>query len=158
MIITVNNADNDVTMNLPCTNVNEYVGALSGEKAAVNGGRIQVKVPANGGEIWLPGELRVEITTPIKPIEIKKAPEPVKSESEPAKAETEKTPEKVAEEKTAERAVVIPNKPYEEMTVEELQEVILGKMRKNGPVTEYMLGTVRENTHHGSLVTWAKSF
>ena len=50
------------------------------------------------------------------------------------------------------------NKPYEEMSIEELQEVILEKMRKNGPVTDYMLGTVRENTHHGSLVTWAKSF
>ena len=32
------------------------------------------------------------------------------------------------------------------------------KMRRNGPVTDYMLGTVRENTHHGSLVTWARSF
>ena len=50
------------------------------------------------------------------------------------------------------------NKPYEEMTVEELQEAILAKMRKNGPVTEYMLGTVRENTHHGSLLCWVRSF
>jgi hypothetical protein len=50
------------------------------------------------------------------------------------------------------------NKSYEDMTIEELQEVILEKMRKNGPVTEYMLGTVRENTHHGSLINWAKSF
>ena len=49
-------------------------------------------------------------------------------------------------------------KPYEQMEIEELQEVILEKMRKNGSVTDYMLRTVRENTHHGSLVTWAKSF
>ena len=46
----------------------------------------------------------------------------------------------------------------EDMSVEELQEVILEKMRRNGPVTDYMLGTVRENTHHGSLVSWARSF
>ena len=52
----------------------------------------------------------------------------------------------------------MPDKPYEEMTVEELREAILAKMAKNGPVTDYMLGTVRENTHHGSLVTWVKSF
>ena len=45
-----------------------------------------------------------------------------------------------------------------EMTVEELQEAILEKMRKNGPVTDYMLGTVRENTHHGSLLSWVRSF
>ena len=25
-------------------------------------------------------------------------------------------------------------------------------------ITDYMLGTVRENTHHGSLLTWVKSF
>ena len=44
------------------------------------------------------------------------------------------------------------------LNYEELQEAILEKMRKNGPVTEYMLGTVRENTHHDSLVGWVKSF
>ena len=53
---------------------------------------------------------------------------------------------------------LISNKPYEEMTVQELQQAILEKMRHNGPVTEYMLGTVIENTHHGSLLTWVKSF
>ena len=61
-------------------------------------------------------------------------------------------------EATAEKVVGDWNKPYEDMTVEELQEAILEKMRKNGPVTEYMLGTVRDNTHHGSLVSWVKSF
>jgi chemotaxis signal transduction protein len=50
------------------------------------------------------------------------------------------------------------NKPYEEMTIEELQEVIIGKMRKNGPVTDRMMKDVTDNTHRGSLVTWAKSF
>ena len=50
------------------------------------------------------------------------------------------------------------SKPYEEMSVEELQEAILEKMRKNGPVTDYMLGTVRDNTHQGSLINWVKSF
>jgi hypothetical protein len=44
------------------------------------------------------------------------------------------------------------------MSVEELHEAILEKMRKNGPVTDYMLKTVLENTHHGSLVTRVKSF
>ena len=50
------------------------------------------------------------------------------------------------------------NKSYEDMTIEELQEAILEKMRKNGPVTDYMLRTVRENTHLGSLICWVKSF
>ena len=60
--------------------------------------------------------------------------------------------------KTAEPVKVDWNKPYEDMSVEELQEAILEKMRKNGPVTEYMLGTVRENTHRGSLLSWVRSF
>ena len=64
----------------------------------------------------------------------------------------------VQDEKEPEKVVVDWNKPYEDMSVEELQEVILEKMRRNGPVTDYMLGTVRENTHHGSLVSWARSF
>jgi hypothetical protein len=50
------------------------------------------------------------------------------------------------------------NKPYEEMSIEELHEVILGKMRKNGPVTDQMKRDVDNNTHHGSLVIWARSF
>ena len=49
-------------------------------------------------------------------------------------------------------------KPYEQMEIEELHEVILGKMRKNDPVTEQMKRDVYNNTHHGSLVTWARSF
>ena len=65
-------------------------------------------------------------------------------------------PEK--KEESAVKVTVDPNKSYEDMTVEELQEVILEKMRKNGPVTDYMLGTVRENVYHNSLVNWAKSF
>ena len=95
---------------------------------------------------------------PIKTAEIKQAPLSVKVEEKPANAETVKAPEKVTEERRSEKTVTVPNKAYEEMTVEELQAAILEKMRKNGPVTEYMLGTVRENTHHGSLVTWVKSF
>ena len=42
--------------------------------------------------------------------------------------------------------------------MEELQKAILEEMRRNGPVTDYMLVTVRENTHYGSLLTWVKSF
>ena len=64
----------------------------------------------------------------------------------------------IKQEKKTEKVTTTANKPYEEMSVEELQEAILEKMRSNGPVTDYMLGTVRENTHHGSLVNWIKSF
>ncbi len=154
VIVTVNNSDNDMNMTLPCGNFKEYVGALSGERVSVNGGKIQVSISANYGEIWIAEGQLVKKIEPIKTLEIKKAPEPAKVVEEPEITETVK----VQEEKKPEKVVVDWNKPYEDMTIEELQEAILEKMRRNGPVTEYMLGTVRENTHHGSLVTWVRSF
>ena len=203
VITTVNNCDNNVSMNLACGDSAEYIGALTGKCISVNGGRIQVQVPANSGEIWIPAELWDESFAPVKTVEIEKAPEVVKV-VEPVKAteisaepeketETEKTAEQakivepakttnasakaevemkivqiaevpnekpalVQEESSNEHIVVDWNKPYEDMSVAELQEAILEKMRNNGPVTDYMLGTVKENTHHGSLVNWVKSF
>lgn len=161
VIATVNNSDNDVYMDLQAGNSSEYVGALTGEKVSVNGGYIHVKVPANYGEIWIPAEMIKESFAPIKTVEIDKAPEPVKA-AEPVKAiEPKKAAEAVKpveSVKAADHVKVDWNKPYEDMSVEELQEAILEKMRKNGPVTEYMLGTVRDNTHHGSLVSWVRSF
>ncbi len=166
VIVTVNNSDNEVVMNLPCGNFKEYVGALSGERVSVTNGHIQVKALANYGEIWIAEGQLVEKIEPIKPVEIKKTPEPAKVVEEPEKTEivdVVEEPEitetvKVQEEKELEEVVVDWNKSYEEMSVEELQEAILEKMKQNGPVTDYMMGTVRENTHHGSLVTWVKSF
>ncbi len=157
VIITVNNSDNDVTINLPCTNAKKYFGALTGEKISAYDGSVQIQIHANSGEIWLPDEVADESFKPIKTVEIKKAPEVAKTEKTES-SETVKESVKVQEEKKPDLIVTVPNKPYEEMTVEELQEAILEKMRKNGPVTDYMSGTVRENTHHGSLINWVKSF
>lgn len=50
------------------------------------------------------------------------------------------------------------NKPYEEMSVEELQEAILDRMRKNGPLTDRMIREVRENVYPNSLLNWIRSF
>lgn len=50
------------------------------------------------------------------------------------------------------------NKAYEDMTVVELQEAVLYRMSKNGPVTDQMYQTVEENVYHDSLVNWVKSF
>lgn len=157
VIITLNNSDNPVNMNLICSNATEYVGALTGEKVAVADGHIQVQVPANGGEIWIPKDRITESFAPIKIMEIQKTPEPEK----PAEASQEHKNTVITDtepEKEDVKPIINLNKPYEEMSVEELQEAILEKMRHNGTVTDYMLGTVRENTHHGSLLNWVKSF
>ena len=185
VITTVNNGDNEVSMNLPTGSSAEYIGALSGQKVAVVDGRIEVTVAGNSGEIWLPAEMYQDSFAPIKMVMIEKAAEvkveAVKTEeiktvqkkevgkSEVTKQEnadgvkeiTVKTIENVdasVGKAEADKVVVDWSKPYEEMSVEELQEAILEKMRKNGPVTDYMLGTVRDNTHQGSLINWVKSF
>lgn len=49
-------------------------------------------------------------------------------------------------------------KSYEEMDISELQEAILEKMRKNGPITDQMRRDVMENVYHNSLINWVKSF
>ena len=79
VIITVNNGDNEVTMDLQAGGSKEYIGALTGEKVTVNNGRIQVRICANSGEIWIPEELYKESFAPIKTLEIGKATENVKA-------------------------------------------------------------------------------
>ncbi len=154
VIVTVNNSDSDVNMTLICGGAREYTGALSGKKARADNGSIQVRVPANYGEIWISDDCAEDNNTPIKSVEIESTPQPVK----PVKKTEIPEAIKVHEEKRHGKVTVDPSKSYEEMSVDELQKAILEKMRQNGPVTDYMLGTVLENTHHDSLVNWVKSF
>lgn len=170
VLVTVNCGDNYADMELPCGGAEEYIGALSGERIAVKDGRIRVSAAPASGEIWIPAELSDENLAPIKTAEIEKSvnkakpaemPEAPKQVStlETSEKEEISTPSVTSAEKikNSETALDL-NKQYEDMSIEELQEAILEKMRKNGPVTDYMLGTVRENTHRGSLITWVKSF
>lgn len=68
--------------------------------------------------------------------------------------------QKIVDEKLAEEPAkqLDLNKPYEEMSIEELQASIIAKMAKNGPVTDEMRRTVEVNTHQGSLLNWVRSF
>lgn len=117
--------------------------------------KVQAKVPVK--EIMKPKKPAVEMPVAESAKEELAMQAPVASASEPAPIKeapkTESAP--LPEEKKVEIPV---GKSYEEMTIEDLQQVILGKMAKNGPVTDQMRKTVYDNTHHGSLVTWARSF
>ena len=147
VIMTVNNGDNDAVMNLPAQISSEYIGGISGEIVPVKDGYITVNVKANSGEIWLPVCSGKEQVEPVKVEIVEHAAEAtIPEETTPIIPETEKTTE------------INSNKTYEEMSVEELQEAILERMRRNGPVTEQMKKDVYENVYHNSLVTWIKSF
>ena len=153
VIVTVNNCDHDTEMDLPTDSCGMYRGALFGGEITAHDGRLRVRVGANSGEIWVPGELSRECSATLKPVEIKKSAPPA-----PSGPETSATPEPIPTPAAMEETPINLNKPYEEMSIEELQAAILERMARNGPVTEYMLGTVRENTHHGSLLNWIRSF
>ena len=187
VIVTVNNDDSDAEMNLPTGSAPEYVGALTGQKVSVQGGRIRVRVAANSGEIWLPAGEMPE----YKPVQIEAEMAAAKEEEGDA-AETEEKP--LAENNTiaetapeteeaevstdantdvsddttnsadassiseTEASTPNPNKTPEEMSVGELQAAILAKMAGNGPVDDQMKKTVYDNIWHDSLVNWLKSF
>ena len=145
-IITVNNSDNDFMMKLPVKDYKQYTGALFGEKVSEEDGYITVNVKANSGEIWLP---EVSFDKKVKPIKIN-----MKSTSQNDKTFKQKKEEI----KTVKETETKSNKSYEEMTVSELQNAIIKRMEKNGPVTERMRQDVLDNVYHNSLVTWIKSF
>lgn len=106
VIVTVNNDDNAAGMNLPVGNTAAYIGALSGKRAEVQGGRINVTIPANSGEIWIPEE-QMKGETPV-PAAIPKSVKPdvvmTKEEVADIAAEDSKDPDLLKAE-TAEKSV-----------------------------------------------------
>jgi len=156
-IITVNNADNDFSMNLAVGCDGEYVGALFGQRVTATGGILSVNVKANSGEIWIP----VAVAGKVEPVvmeEIQRVPVVVEEvQKEPVVIEAVQTAP-IAEQGEKKVVEVPVNKSYEEMTIEELQAAILARMAQNGPVTDEMRRTVDENVYHNSLVNWIKSF
>lgn len=177
VVVAVNNDDNGADLELAAGNAGQYIGLLSGNKVDVTNGRIHVNVKGNFGDIFVPvtGDVKME---PVKLEVTDKKKEPVVME------ETIQNPEpkdiafreeiSEAESKEPEPAENVTNqlvrkdaymdchetqgKAYEDMTIVELQEAILYKMSKNGPITDQMYKTVEENVYPDSLVNWVKSF
>lgn len=141
LIVTVNNESAPAAFDLNLDGA--YTGALSGRTAVAEAGRLRFEIGVNAGEIWIPqgGERRT-----YRPVR-----------SRPAAAPAAATP--VAETPPPElpRRAAAP-KPYEEMSVEELQAEILAKLAANGPLTERMKREVGENVYRESLLTWVRSF
>jgi len=181
MIIAVNNDENGASVNVQAEGT--YNGLLSGKSYTTEDGRVTISLPACGGDILIPSDSGIKGSVKTEEFSVKKAPsegekKPLKNmeskqEKSIDKQETDKKlPEKkeevqtsdslskrVKKEETEKKAPVeIPDIPYEEMTVEQLQAVILAKMEANGPVSEQMKKDVTDNIWQNSLVNWAKSF
>ena len=168
LIVMVNNSDGEAWINVPA-DAPAYVGLLTGRRIESGGGRLNVNLPGCGGDIFAPddGTLRVETParaeTPAKPEKKPESPKKTAPEKKPEAPRQDAAPK--PETKPVEKAetprpedVEIPDIPYDLMTVEQLQTVILKKMANNGPVTDRMRQDVVENIWHNSLVNWANSF
>ena len=141
LVVAVNNAEGEGRVSVPVES-DVYVGLLGGKKIKARDGRLDVVLDPCGGEIFAPEEVWTKVVdgkAPAFKIATPKAKEP------PA-AVAAKLPSKV------------PNIALEEMSVEQLQAVILAKMAANGPVTDQMCRDVTNNIWKDSLLNWAKSF
>jgi glycosidase len=159
VIVAVNNADGDATVRIGAGEGEKYFGALSGQEITAAEGGVTFTIPGHGGEIWIgAGALDGETAAPrVQPAAAIKAAV-VEKEAESAKQVVSPAPSPADHSPVIPAPVAVPNKPYEEMTVEELQSAILEKLAKNGPVTDRMRRDVTGNVWHDSLVNWVKSF
>ena len=150
VIIAVNNAEQEATVNV---NVSPggYEGLISGQHMEVQDGGMQIRLDPCSGEIFVPVDERYQEYLKLlngEQIDWK----PVRHEDvKPVEAEIENDTD-------IDTTTQIPDIPYEQMSVEQLQAVILKKMERNGNVTNRMRREVKENIWHDSLVNWAKSF
>ena len=185
-IAAVNNDENPVWVDIGVT-AGRYKAMLTGTEIDAGNGNIHYELKASSGEIFvkvtggddtaLP---EIEAVPEIKPVpetklmpETKPVPEKPGEADKRESADVTETPGKSATEvntgtdktetgkaatETKATDIAVPDKPYEEMTVEELQAAILQKMANNGPVTDDMKRSVSENVWHDSLLNWVKSF
>ncbi len=55
VIITVNNREEEVVINLQVPHAQVYRGALGGEELPAQDGHLSIRIAGNSGEIWIPG-------------------------------------------------------------------------------------------------------
>ncbi len=174
VVVAANNeaADADFRVAVPDGN---YVGLIGGSRVRAEGGRLDVRLRPDAAEIFAPVDERYDVYLGLCDGEMP-AWEAVQARVQaPVQTDTGVPREHAAHDEAANRAssaqpasendsvktpmpVEIPDVPYEQMSVEQLQAVILSKLESNGPVTDRMRRDVTDNIWHDSLVNWAKSF
>ena len=157
ILVAVNNDGCACEISIPCAD-GVYRGALHGGSVRAENGRLTLHLGACDGEILIP-ESRSTARY-----------EPIRTSVSEAKAEAEQAPVTAPLRETAAAAAegLLPqakedrtldlSKPYEQMSVEELQAAILQKLAHNGPVTDQMRRDVAANIWRDSLLNWVKSF
>ncbi|MCR5421232.1 MAG: alpha-glucosidase C-terminal domain-containing protein [Lachnospiraceae bacterium] len=156
-IITVNNDDVPCSMTLPANGDDTYRGLLSGTEVSVKNGQIAVSVEGNSGDIWVPAKDK----TPIKSGPSKKQKPKRDTVLTKPVNDMDRSENTAAADKTPPSQPGLPassSASYEDGIIRGLQEAILARMEKNGPVTDQMRRDVENNIYHDSLINWIKSF
>ncbi len=135
VLVAVNNTGAEAAVSIPCGS-DAYRGALHGGVFRAENGRLCVTLGACDGDILIPESRSTAVYEPVS-VEIPSPPHP--------------------ESKAIPQTVDL-SRPYEQMSVEELQAAILQKMAANGPVTDQMRRDVSANFWRDSLLNWVKSF
>lgn len=177
-LTAVNNDDNDYNMSLPAEGYDSFTGLLSGETIKASDGRINVTVKACSGDIWVPSgsfdNETLSVKTGKKQTKAagKKSRRAVAGVSEIEGSDTEsgsRTEPAVhidaPKEKDTDNTQVtgggsepVTQASFEDGIIRGLQEAVLARMEKNGPVTDQMRRDVENNVYHDSLINWIKSF
>ena len=180
-IIAVNNDEGPATVYVNGVPDGTYHGAISGRTYTVQGGNVQIDIPANYGDILLPDgmedtfealeKVEAPVEKPEAPVEKPEAPvEKVESPVEKVEATVEKISAPTGKPGAGVKYnidskydaydpdVIKSRTDYDSMTVEELQVAILEKMSGNGNVDQQMIRTVMDNVYLDSLRNWVNSF
>ncbi|MDO4798600.1 MAG: alpha-amylase family glycosyl hydrolase [Coriobacteriales bacterium] len=148
LVVAVNNSAKDASF-LVGVEGSAYVGLLGGQDVEVVDGRMEVELPACGGEIYAPVEDDASGQTACADEGLVDAfAEQAVAQEKEAASELSPLPDDVE----------VPAVPLEQMTVEQLQAYILARMAANGPVTDQMRRDVANNIWPDSLLNWARSF
>ena len=173
LIVAVNNSDSEAWMNVESGGSASYVGLLSKRVLECSSGRLDISLPGCSGDIFAPvkeeerssrdqdetsRDTEQSAAISITAAAPQSITEPVKTEETSAGRTVGTRPESGQKNQTPPESTEIPDIPYDQMTVQQLQAVILSRLAQNGPVTDRMRRDVTDNIWHDSLVNWARSF
>ena len=173
LIVAVNNSDSEAWMNVESGGSASYVGLLSKRVLECSSGRLDISLPGCSGDIFAPvkeeerssrdqdetsRDTEQSAAISITAAAPQSITEPVKTEETSAGGTVGTRPESGQKNQTPPESTEIPDIPYDQMTVQQLQAVILSRLAQNGPVTDRMRQDVTDNIWHDSLVNWARSF
>ena len=155
--MAVNNDGCDCEIAIPCAD-GAYRGTLHGGLAQAENGRLSLRLRACDGEILIPESRESARFESIRNMVPELIPEPGKAPMVSPGRETREAEAGTTSAGIKPELFLDASKPYEQMSVEELQAAILQKLANNGPVTDQMRRDVAANIWRDSLLNWVKSF